>query len=97
MTREDRLKSCRYYKGEEESPFTDGNKNVLWRYEAFWVSAGDSQVTISEYQAYVKNDQYPNIPIGLKALLFNRISRTSYGGDFQALSRLTDLLYEYYK
>ena len=97
MTREDRLKSCRYYKGEEESPFTDGNKNGLWRYEAFWVSAGDSQVTISEYQAYVKNDQYPNVPIGLKALLLNRISRMCYGGDSEALSRLTDLLDEYYK
>lgn len=97
MTREDRLKACRYYKGEAESPFTDRDKNVLWMYEDFWVRAGDSQVTISEYQAYVKNDQYPNIPIGLKALLFNRISRTSYGGDFQALSRLTDLLDEYYK
>ena len=97
MTREDRLKSCRYYKGEAENPFTDRNEHALWWYESFWVSTGDSQDAISEYRAYVKNDKHPNIPIGLKALLFNRISRTSYGGDFQALSRLTDILDRYYK
>ena len=97
MTREDRLKSCRYYKGEAENPFTDRNEHALWWYESFWVSTGDSQDAISEYRAYVKNDKHPNVPIGLKALLFNRISRTSYGGDFQALSRLTDILDRYYK
>ena len=97
MTREDRLKSCRYYKGEEESPFTDKNKDALWEYEAFWVSAGDSQDMISEYRAYVKNDQHPNIPIGLKALLLNRISRMWYGGASEASAHLIDLLDEYYK
>ena len=36
MTKEDRLRSCRYYKGEADSPFTDENKDALWEYEAFW-------------------------------------------------------------
>ncbi len=97
MTREDRLKACRYYKGEEESPFTDGNKNALWMYEDFWVRAGDSEDTISEYKAYIKNDQHPNVPIGLKALLLNRISRMCYDGDSEASAYLTDILDKYYK
>ncbi|WP_456098067.1 hypothetical protein [Porphyromonas sp.] len=97
MTREDRLKSCRYYKGEAESPFTDENKDALWEYEAFWVSSGDSQDTISEYRAYVKNDQHPSLPIGLKALLLNRLSRMYNGGAFEASTHLNDLLDKYYK
>ena len=97
MTREDRLRSCRYYKGEATSPFADENKDALWGYEAFWVRAGDSQDTISEYRAYVKNDQHPNLPIGLKALLLNRMSRMCYGGASEASAHLTDLLDEYYK
>lgn len=97
MTKEDRLRSCRYYKGEAESPFTDENKDALWEYEAFWVSAGDSQDTISEYRAYVKNDKHPNIPIGLKALLLNCMSRMCYGGALEASAHLIDLLNEYYK
>ena len=96
MTREDRLKSCRYYKGEAENPFTDRNEHALWWYESFWVSTGDSQDAISEYRAYVKNDKHPNIPIGLKALLLNRIARTDYSVR-EASNRLTDLLDEYYK
>ena len=97
MTREDRLKACRYYKGEAESPFTDRDKNALWMYEDFWVRAGDSEDTISEYKAYVKNDQHPNVPIGLKALLLNRISRMCYDGDSEDSAYLTDILDKYYK
>ena len=96
MTREDRLKSCRYYKGEAENPFTDRNEHALWWYESFWVSTGDSQDAISEYRAYVKNDKHPNIPIGLKALLLNRIARTDYSV-LEASNRLTDILDKYYK
>jgi len=97
MTKEDRLRSCRYYKGETTSPFTDENKNALWGYEAFWVRAGDSQDMISEYQAYVKNDQRPDLPVGLKSLLLNRMSRMCNGGAFEASAHLIDLLNEYYK
>ena len=97
MTKEDRLRSCRYYKGEADSPFTDENKDALWEYEAFWVSAGDSQDTISEYRAYVKNDHHPSLPIGLKALLLNRLSRMCYGGALEASTHLNDLLDKYYK
>lgn len=97
MTKEDRLRSCRYYKGETTSPFTDENKNALWGYEAFWVRAGDSQDMISEYRAYVKNDQRPDLPVGLKSLLLNRMSRMCNGGAFEASAHLIDLLNEYYK
>ena len=52
---------------------------------------------ISEYQAYVKNDQRPDLPVGLKSLLLNRMSRMCNGGAFEASAHLIDLLNEYYK
>ena len=88
MTKEDRLRSCRYYKGEAESPFTDENKDALWEYEAFWVSAGDSQDTISEYRAYVKNDKHPNIPHRSKGFAPKPHVKKCYGGALEASAHL---------
>ena len=36
MTREDLIKQCRYYKGEDESPWegVDQDKDALWFYES---------------------------------------------------------------
>lgn len=85
--RQDLLKYCKYYKGEEESPYEgkDQDKNMLWFYEMMWVNSvlkrqeESLKIYISEY-----------IPMGLehfggdetklsyKALLFNRYARGAY-------------------
>lgn len=40
------LKSCRYYKGEDQNPFEgkDQNKSMLWFYESVWVNSSKSSV-----------------------------------------------------
>lgn len=37
--RDDLIKQCRYYHGEEDNPFDgkDQNKSMLWFYESCWV------------------------------------------------------------
>ncbi len=37
MKKSDLLKYCRYYKGEDNSPFEEQNKSMLWFYERSWV------------------------------------------------------------
>ena len=42
MTREELIKQCRYYKGEEECPFpAEDGRNRWWSIEAYGVNAGD--------------------------------------------------------
>lgn len=79
------LKSCRYYKGEDQNPFEgkDQNKSMLWFYESVWVNSCKSSVDdsiIGEYVKYGLGDfeKHDNIPISLKALLFNRYAKSSF-------------------
>ena len=86
------LKYCRYYKGEEESPFRDiaPKKCSLWHDERAFVTEaknGTIQVYIKDYEAvglgsFCADD---GIPIGLKAMLFNRYSMTSYSQELPLL------------
>lgn len=89
MTREELIKQCRYYKGEEDCPFDgkDQNKAMFWSYEEKWV-----QYTLSD-KNYLNRclDEYKRnglmsfksddgVPATLKAILFNRYSYW-YEGD----------------
>ncbi len=40
MNKNDLIKQCRYYKGEEENPFEgkEQNKGMLWFYDMLWFS-----------------------------------------------------------
>lgn len=40
MTRDELIKQCRYYKGEEECSFDgiDQDKTLFWSYEETWVN-----------------------------------------------------------
>ena len=50
-TRKELIKQCRYYKGEDESPWegVDQDKDALWFYESCWASSGDDKHMIDEY------------------------------------------------
>ncbi len=79
------LKYCHYYKGEDTNPF-DGeadDRNMLWFYEQCFAS-GKNKDSIAEYiveyeaiglGSFSADD---GVPIGLKALLFNRYAKTSF-------------------
>ena len=76
-TREELIKQCRYYKGEEESPYegVDQDKDMIWFYESHWVMSGASEDMVSDYhRLHIVTDNI-SIPTSLKALLFNRFAK----------------------
>lgn len=76
-TREELIKQCRYYKGEDESPYegVDQDKNMLWFYESHWVMSGTSEDMLSDYHRLHISTDNISIPTSLKALLFNRFTK----------------------
>lgn len=86
MGRKDLLKQCRYYKGETENPFEGkGNNDALfWFYEQKWVEwtiKQDSfQYLADEYSRLGLADFHTEIPITLRAILYNRYDHWAQGG-----------------
>lgn len=82
MTTKDAIAFCHYYKGENESPFTEKEKSFLWDYEQAWVAAMVNEKSLEEYIGdYVlyglgdfQNDD--GVPLSLKAVLFNRFTKS---------------------
>ena len=76
-TKEELIKKCRYYKGEEESPYegVDQDKDMLWFYESHWVMSGTSEDMVSDYHRLHISTDNISIPTSLKALLFNRFAK----------------------
>ena len=77
MKKSDLLKYCRYYKGEDNSPFEEQIKSMLWFYERSWVfdmmqgHSFSSYIDEYIYLGLETFEQFENTPITLKALLFN--------------------------
>lgn len=76
-TKEELIKQCRYYKGEEESPYegVDQDKDMLWFYESHWEMSGTSEDMLSDYHRLHISTDNISIPTSLKALLFNRFAK----------------------
>jgi hypothetical protein len=80
--REDLIKQCRYYHGEEENPFEgkDQDKALLWFYESCWVQMASEETpndSLIEYCDYLRvsipeylNNDYA--PMSYKVLLLDR-------------------------
>lgn len=84
ITKDELIKQCRYYKGEEENPFdgVDQDKTSFWYYEEMWVNRFkgdyiDEQMTQSRYLAFpsvanANRGKLSAVPVSLQLLLFNR-------------------------
>ena len=88
MKKDDLLKSCRYYKGEERCPaeFERSIKNTLWAIESDWVAEcllGEVTTVLDEaYSDYIRAglglfQMADDTPLSLKAFIFYRL-RDSY-------------------
>lgn len=87
MKREDYFQFCKYYKGEDESPYggKDQNKDMLWFYERLWTFDMINEHTemiaemISDYSrvGLAMFSIHDNTPVSLKAYLFNRYAKGS--------------------
>lgn len=83
MDRKTLLQYCRYYKGGDVCPFDD-ERQMLWFYEQSWVTAmlNDDDMLeeyISDYVIVGLHDfsVTDDVPMSLKALLFNRYAKTA--------------------
>ena len=96
MTRNELIKQCRYYKGEEECPFdgVDQDKSLFWSYEQIWVERyrgqyEDEQMSQANYLTLpsvvtaLKNKELNAIPLSLQILLLNRYMH--WLGGYQSL------------
>lgn len=86
MEREELIKQCRYYKGESDCPFYDALDGRFWNYERFWVNwciSGDSFLLemVDEYTRRGLADFHTEIPITLRAILYNRYDHWAQGGE----------------
>ncbi|WP_288910160.1 hypothetical protein [uncultured Bacteroides sp.] len=79
MEKNNYLPFCRYYKGEEENPYKNGDKNLFWFYEEKWIALSINKDDIlgdmlDEYisAGLSEFNMMDDTPITLKALLFNR-------------------------
>ena len=83
MKKDDLIKQCRYYGGEEQNPYEAGDKVMLWNWERTWVdmAANEDGGDALTLQSYVKDfeenglkdfEAMDGVPISMKAVLFNR-------------------------
>ena len=102
--REKLMECCKYYKGEKENPYKgEQNKACLWSYERAWLlefAKPQSRLLMSYLSQYTavgltcfSTDD--NVPITLKALLFNRYARTHYS-DYEAAESFKRFYNKYY-
>ena len=102
--REKLMELCRYYKGERENPYKEEqNKACLWSYERAWLlefTKPQSRLLMSYLSQYTavgltcfSTDD--NVPITLKALLFNRYARTQYS-NYEAVESFKRFYNKYY-
>lgn len=106
MNKNELLKFCRFYKGEEDNPFEgiDQNKAMLWFYERSWFSTWlhkNGQRFDEMIADYVECGLAPfeskdGIPVTLKALLFNRYAQTAQS-QRQAVEPFKAFFLKYYK
>lgn len=81
----DLVKFCRFYNGEENNPFKEQNRSMLWFYELSWCNdmLNDSKSLSIAIEEYVQIglgsfEMRDGVPLSLKALLFNRYAKGCY-------------------
>ena len=78
MTREDRIKQCRYYNGEETSPYEDNALSWYWDMERVYVVKGEEFVGETDYYKEVGGKIYPGIPFPLLMVMFTSWGKQTY-------------------
>lgn len=97
------LKLCHYYNGETQNPFEnkDQNKAMIWEIERIWhIDVQNDNYSFTDmltdyFTAGLREfEQYDDVPITLKALLFNRYMKTSFDSNPEPFK---EFYLEYYK
>lgn len=96
------LQQLKYFKGENESPFDDNNKSMLWFYESVWYNymttenKGLLDEYISDFRIARLDDLPGDMPLGYKALLFNRYMKGSMSSMLDTAKEFRKFYAKYY-
>ena len=96
------LQQLKYYKGEKESPFDDNNISMLWFYESVWYNymttenKGLLEEYISDFTYAELSDLPGDMPLGYKALLFNRYMKGSMSSMLDSAKEFRAFYAKYY-
>lgn len=93
MNRDDLIKQCRYYHGEDKNPFSDRNIAWFWDMERVYVNHNGKFVGESVYYHNIHGREYTGIPFDLLMIMFTSWSKWAYDikneiGDFYELMEL---------
>lgn len=83
MKREELIKQCRYYKGEEECPFEVDSLQWYWDMERVYVTNDGKFDGESDYYKRIGGKNFPGIPFSLLMVMFTSWGKQTY--DFQQL------------
>ena len=70
MKKEDLIRQCRYYSGEEECPFTEERMQWFWDMERVYVSKEGKFVGEAELYHRLRGRKYTGIPYNLLMVMF---------------------------
>ena len=77
MTREELLKQCKFYKGEEKNPFSYGLDACFWDKERIYVRHGGNFVGEGDYYV-AHNFKEFDMPNNLLIVMFTSWAKTEY-------------------
>ena len=79
MKKDELIELCRYYKGESQNPYENGDMAAFWEYERTWVDMmlTESDTLVRCWDQYAADgladfEQNDGVPTFLKALLYSR-------------------------
>lgn len=77
-TREELIKQCRYYKGEETSPYNNRDLYWYWDMERIYVRDRGVFQGESDYYTRVGGKSFPGIPSPLLLIMFTSWAKDVY-------------------
>lgn len=89
MRRDKLIKQCRYYKGQTENPFTDGDIAWFWDMERVYVKNEGKPIGEHEVYRNIHGRKFKGIPYNLLIVMF-----TSWAKSAVAISANIDKFYD---
>lgn len=72
------IRQCRYYSGQEASPFNDATMDWFWDMERVYVSSQGQFIGERDYYKQINGKPYPGIPFDLLMVMFTSWGKTTY-------------------
>lgn len=72
------IKQCRYYNGEDKSPFNDADMDWFWDMERVYVSSEGQLIGERDYYKRINGKPYPGISFDLLMVVFTSWGKTGY-------------------